>query len=326
MAVDVNLAAGRSRNEARDGTFATGRPRSAQQRSIICFKPQPVRDLPRCRHCPATSTVGGSKASTTGAAAMRNFPTRISTVLVLAACLLSCSSRESESGFAPREVIDLGASVTADLPERVWGRALLAEMGFTKPNSFEVIRWTFPMDGVEVSGSNAYYTLFNHGGPHLDAPNHFGFSGGIDSYPVEAFSGPAKAFDVSRYPIGRSIPVDVFRGNVEPGDIVLLSTGYAPPQNDRDLPQVTTLSDEAAEFLATLPVRAIGTDAFGMEDLNNVSVPSLHHVFLGRGIPLYESLFNVDRLIGKEGLYFVGVPLNIPDADGMIVRPVVFVH
>jgi kynurenine formamidase len=40
---------------------------------------------------------------------------------------------------------------------------------------------------------------------------------------------------------------------------------------------------------------------------------------------VYEQLFNLDRLIGRENLYFVGVPLNIKDGDGMMVRPVALV-
>ena len=248
-------------------------------------------------------------------------------ILAFSSCVLaSCSSDERSAIFAPSEVVDLGASITADLPEQVWGRAFLEQMGFTRPNSFDVIEWTFPMEGAEVAGSNAYYTLFNHGGPHLDAPNHFGLGGGIDSYPVESLSGPAKVFDISGYPAGRSAPADVFRGNVEPGDVVLLATQYVPPQTDDELPQVRTITNEAAEYLASLPVRAIGTDAFSIEDLNDLRMPSLHHEFLGRGIPLYESLFNVESLLGKERMYFTGVPLSIPDADGMIVRPVVFVY
>ena len=54
-------------------------------------------------------------------------------------------------------------------------------------------------------------------------------------------------------------------------------------------------------------------------------MPWIHHAFLSRGIPLYESLFNVDKLLGKTNMFFVGVPLNIKDGDGMMVRPVVFV-
>jgi len=48
--------------------------------------------------------------------------------------------------------------------------------------------------------------------------------------------------------------------------------------------------------------------------------------FLSRGILAYEQLVNVGGLLGKERMYFVGVPLNAKDSDGMIVRPVVFVY
>ncbi len=50
------------------------------------------------------------------------------------------------------------------------------------------------------------------------------------------------------------------------------------------------------------------------------------YLFLSRGIPAYEEFFNVDTLLGKENMLFVGVPLNIENGDGMIVRPVVLVY
>ena len=252
--------------------------------------------------------------------------------IILIGLLASCtppSPPELEAkaaGFTPSEVIDLGAVVTEDLPERVWGKAFLNQMGFDRPNSFDVIEWTFPMDGGDVSGSNAYYTLFNHGGPHVDAPNHFGVGDGIDSFPVESFSGPVKVFDVSSYSLGRSVPTSVFEGEVEAGDIVLVFTNYAPPTTDDALPELITLTSEAAEYLAGLPVRAYGTDALSVEALDDLRMPGLHHSFLSRGIPIYEQLFNVESLLGKESMFFVGVPLNIQGGDGMIVRPVVFVY
>lgn len=126
-------------------------------------------------------------------------------VLITTAVMASCSAPQQSnqpvvSGIPrPSEIIDLGTLVTADLPERVWGKAFLRQLGFTKPNSFEVLKWSFPVEGGNLSGSNAYYTLFNHGGPHVDAPSHMTAGGGIDSYPIEAFSGPLKVFDVSGY-------------------------------------------------------------------------------------------------------------------------------
>ena len=265
-----------------------------------------------------------------------------STILT-AGCLLAlaaCSRNDQEDlvrpVFEPQEVIDLGALVTEDLPERVWGKGLLTEMNFTRPNSFEVINWEFEMEGGSVAGSNAYYTLFNHGGPHVDAPNHISVGRGLDSYPIEAFTGPLKVFDVRSFPLGRSIPAEVFNESVRPGDVVLIFTGYTPPKTDEAFPETITLTRAAAEYLASLPVRAFGTDAFSVGSLDDTSpveaetvtarAAPIHHSFLSRGIPVYEQLFNVDQLLDKGSMYFVGVPLNIRDGDGMVVRPVVFVY
>ncbi len=265
-----------------------------------------------------------------------------STILI-AGCLLAlaaCSRNDQEDlvrpVFEPQEIIDLGALVTEDLPERVWGKALLGALGFDRPNSFDVINWEFEMEGGSVSGSNAYYTLFNHGGPHVDAPNHMSLGGGLDTYPIEAFTGPLKVFDVRSFPTGRSIPAEVFNESVRPGDVVLIYTGYTPPQTDDAFPETITLTRTAAEYLASIPVRAFGTDAFSvasLQDTNPIDAETetaravpIHHSFLSRGIPVYEQLFNVDRLLDKGNMYFVGVPLNIREGDGMIVRPVVFVY
>lgn len=35
---------------------------------------------------------------------------------------------------------------------------------------------------------------------------------------------------------------------------------------------------------------------------------------------------NVESLLGRERMFFVGAPLNIEAGDGMIVRPVVLVQ
>jgi kynurenine formamidase/predicted ester cyclase len=226
----------------------------------------------------------------------------------------------------PSEVIDLGTLVTEDLPQRSWGKAMLKQLGFKKQNAFEVIRWTFPSRSGKISGSNAYYTLFNHGGPHVDAPGHVGTGGGLNSYAIEAFAGPLKVFDVRGCSRGRSVPRDVFQDKVEPGDIVIIFTGCSVPETEDGLPEVTTLTNDAAEFLANLPVRAYGTDAFGVDDIADTAMPWIHYAFLSRSIPVYEQLCNLDKLLRRERMFFVGAPLNIRDGDGMIVRPVVLIY
>ena len=239
--------------------------------------------------------------------------------------------------FVPTEVVDLGAIVTEDINQQVAGRAFLAINGTDRPNQFELVTWTVEIGGGSVSGANAFYTLANHGGPHVDAPNHIGLDGGIDSYSVGDFWGPLKVFDVSDYPKGFSVPKTVFEGQgIEPGNVVLIYTDYQPPQDDKSLPDTITLTRDAAEYLANIPVRAFATDAFSVANLKEqahvevndltAQVVPIHHSFLSRGIPVYEQLFNVETLIGKDRMLFVGVPANIREGDGMIVRPVVFVY
>ena len=93
---------------------------------------------------------------------------------------ISCQSppETTSPGFpTPKEIIDLGRLVTEDLPERVWGKRYLADRGWSQQNTFDVRRW----QRGPLNGSNAFYTIFNHGGPHVDAPIHMGFQGSIDS-------------------------------------------------------------------------------------------------------------------------------------------------
>ena len=261
----------------------------------------------------------------------------LKTIGIIIAGLFSsnCSSENSNQKFAiPKKVIDLGALVTEDLTERVWGKGYLSARGYTRPNSFDVIKWD--RKGI-FTGSNAYYTLFNHGGPHVDAPTHMGFEGGLDSYPIEAFVGPLKVIDVTGFEKGFTVTRETFEGvDIRPHHIVIIYTRYTPPETDEAFPETIALTRAAAEYLAEIPVRAFGTDAWSVGNAQDDSpvdaatehareIP-VHHSFLSRGIPVYEQLFNVDQLLGKENLYFVGVPLNIRGGDGMIVRPVVFVY
>lgn len=251
------------------------------------------------------------------------------------ACSPSPEPEPASVAFVPTEVIDLGAVVTEDLPERFWGKAMLKMFGFDRPNVFEVKPWSFKAPSGEVKGSDSYYTLFNHGGPHVDAPNHMSVGGGIDSYRIESFAGPVRVFDARRFAPGRTIPIGLFRDSVKAGDIVLIYTNYKVDHPD-SIPKMSALTQEAAEYLATLPVRAFGTDAGGVEspqetamgtgDTPGAQIAPVHNAFLSRSIPVYEELVNLDRVLGKPRAYFVGVPLNIRNGDGMLVRPVVFIY
>ena len=123
---------------------------------------------------------------------------------------------------------------------------------------------------------------------------------------------------------------------ISPGDVVLIYTGYSAPTSEDGWPEAVALTYEAAQYLAAIPVRAVGTDAYNVESMTDQSpvntdneivkiIPG-HYAFLSEGIPVFEQLVNVDSLLGKENMYFVGAPLNIKDGDGMMVRPLVLVY
>ena len=149
----------------------------------------------------------------------------------------------------PKEIIDLGALVTEDLTIQVWGKRYPRERGYDRPNLFEVMPWP----PGPIKGQNSYYTLFNHGGPHVDAPIHMGFDGGVDDYDVDSFAGPLKVFDVSHLPFGRTVSKEVFDDeDIQPGDVVMIYSDYQPPTGDDEYQRVISLTREAAEYLAKI--------------------------------------------------------------------------
>ena len=85
-----------------------------------------------------------------------------------------------------------------------------------------------------------------------------------------------------------------------------------------------------------MSLKAFGTDSFNVESDDNPTevisetalqrIAPIHYEFLSRGIPIYEQLFNVKKLLKMKEMFFVGQPLNIENGDGMIVSPVVFVY
>jgi kynurenine formamidase len=249
--------------------------------------------------------------------------------------VVACAGCQPGSGpeWRSARVIDLGALVTETLPYEVWSQAQLAQFGFNDANTFEDVPNLEPMYVVD-----SYYRLFNHGGPHVDAPNHVGSpeNKALDDFAPTAFIGPARVLDVSDLAQGSTISLEtVMQAGFRKGEVAILYTGYELPGID-GAPVYSTLSAEAARYLAELPVHAFATDALSSDSVATYQAAAdrgmtryadllpVHHAFLTKDILIYEQLQHVDELLGLRDLFFVGVPLNIADGNGMIVRPVVF--
>jgi len=183
----------------------------------------------------------------------------------------------------------------------------------------------------EASGFQSEALFCNtHAGTHVDAPIHFLDDGAsVDRIELERFFGPALVYDLSQLPARHHIcRADLERcaqGGLAPesGDIVLLHTGIGAQLGTPSyLSDYAGLSEEGARYLVDRGVKAVGTDAAGIDAPDATSCPA-HHVLLPRGIVVFENLANLDRLVqlaAGRRFTFHGLPLRIPGASGSPVR------
>ena len=95
---------------------------------------------------------------------------------------------------------------------------------------------------------------------------------------------------------------------------------------------------EYAVYLASIPVKAIATDAFSIESFNGFAegveaglngyknlIPN-HYAILTKEIPLFEALEDLSPLLDKENVIFVGFPLKFKNGNGSPIRAVAFVY
>jgi len=155
--------------------------------------------------------------------------------------------------------------------------------------------------------------------------------------------------DIGRL-IGEAVCLDLYRGDVdygytaedfatarpeiEPGDIVLIYSGYRDVTETERIRQ-TYLTPEGARWLVERGVHAVGCEPAGMEHVpdglfkyrwyekDTTSLPSwpAHQILLSEDVYIIEGLTNLDRIKG-ERVRFAALPLPIPRASGCPVRAV----
>lgn len=175
----------------------------------------------------------------------------------------------------------------------------------------------------------------SHAGTHVDAPFHFLAQGQtVDRVPLDRFFGPAVVYDLTHLsPRSRISPDDlapcVAETPIEPGDIVLLRTGIDERLGTPDyLRAYSGLAEQSARLLAGLGVKAVGTDAPGIDHPEAVACPA-HHVLLPAGILIYENLANLAALLAVargRRFTFHGLPLRLAAASGSPVRAMAVVE
>ena len=166
-----------------------------------------------------------------------------------------------------------------------------------------------------------------HVGTHLDAPCHFIPDGpGADGIPLERLCGPGVVWKIDVPPLGLISVEHLEKATpaMQPGDIVILATGWWKHINtplDEDQPSLTT---EAAEWLVAHGAKLVAVD-FATPDLTVHKRPPdfqwpVHQILLSQGVLIAEHVTNLDSLAGRAvEAIFAG--LNILGSDGLPARP-----
>jgi arylformamidase len=169
--------------------------------------------------------------------------------------------------------------------------------------------------------------ISDHSGTHVDAPYHFIRTGAtIEGVVLEKTVGRAVMLDLTDKPISQDATAEMLnaccrrQGTViQTGDIVLLHM-WPGAWGEEGFFTCESLAHEAAVWLVEQGAKAIGTDLGILDERTNMARP-VHMELLGRGIPIFENLVQLDQ-VGHAPFLFIGMPLKIKGATGSPVRAV----
>jgi kynurenine formamidase len=191
-------------------------------------------------------------------------------------------------------------------------------------------------------GRSLHYQLVmhEHNGTHVDAPIHF-----LRHAP------PVAHVTIERVPLrqllGRGVHVDCrgtkageyvsksrleewegLHGPIQAGDIVLFDFGWAGnwalrPNHQRYVEDWPGVAMDAAEYLISKPVAALGVDTLSPDPPQALSTRPIHPVVLEKQVLIIENLCNLDQL--PDFFLFLALPLKIREGSGSPIRAVALV-
>jgi kynurenine formamidase len=167
-----------------------------------------------------------------------------------------------------------------------------------------------------------------HTGTHVDAPNHFvADAPAMHEVPLDRLFGSGVVWRLEVKPLQVIEPADLIplKPALEPGDILILDTGWPALVGTDRYHDHPSLSAAAADWLVEKRVKLLAVD-FGTPDLPTHKRPAgfdwpVHHWLLGHGVVIAEQVANVRRLSGQR-LDAMFLALNIEGSDGAPARVV----
>ena len=262
----------------------------------------------------------------------------VTAVLLIAA--LGTSTTAAGAAEAPRPPLDLARARVVDLTHSLDERTLFWPTE-TRPFALERVAWGETPAGFFYA-ANRFCTP-EHGGTHLDAPIHFGEGRRTaDQIPVGQLVAPAVVIEVveraaanADYRLTRA-DVEAWEtkhGEVPPGAIVLLRTGWSEHWPDRlryfgdatigDASKLhfPSYGADAAELLVTSrKVGALGVDTASIDPGDSRDFP-VHRMAAEAEVPGLENLTGLDAL-PPTGAWVIALPTKIAGGAGAPLRAI----
>jgi len=167
-----------------------------------------------------------------------------------------------------------------------------------------------------------------HFGTHVDAPCHFvNGAPAMDQVPLERFYGPGVIWHIEAGDRGAIGVAELERATprMQPGDIVLLDTGWWRHMNTERYEEHPFLTGEASDWLAGQGAKLVGVDSSSPDQASHYRSKDydfpVHNILLGNGVLIAEHLTNLTVLAGKRvEIMFLGI--NFVGFDGAPARPI----
>ena len=184
-----------------------------------------------------------------------------------------------------------------------------------------------------------------HGGTHIDAPEHFAQGHWtVDEIPLRRLIGPAVRVEVRRqaeknpdYEVTVSDfeAWEALHGAIPQGAIVLIDTGFGRRWPDRESYLGTGdfgaeavsklhfpgLAPSAAEWLVgEREIHAVGLDTASI-DRGQSTLFESHRILFEANIPAFENLANLDQL-PEKGFSVIALPMKIEGGSGAPLRAI----
>jgi hypothetical protein len=252
---------------------------------------------------------------------------RFSILFILA--LAACTSKNSKVNSS---LVDL--TYTLDSSTLFW------------PNNTSGFEHILDFKGKTQKGY--YYSSYKictpeHGGTHLDAPIHFAEGKQtVEQIPLDNLCGDAVIVDVSKNALAnRDYLISIedinhwekINGELPKNIIILFRTGYGKFYPNRKEYFGTELKGDTAIPFLHFPgidpntaqwlvdnksVKAIGIDVASI-DYGQSTEFKTHQIFLGKNIPAFENLAQLDKLPLK-GFRITALPMKIGGGSGAPLR------